>query len=129
VIWEELRFDKLVGSNLQICDFSDWLNSSNGISKEDGFSVVVGNPPFQSKLNDAAKRHRAQQKRSAAIPDNQMAYFIVEQATPLLKRWTAVSDSTSRILVQRQGPQISEGFYLQVPARNRPGFYIDSQAL
>jgi len=85
VIWEELRFDKLVGSNLQICDFSEWLNSSYGVPKENGFSVVVGNPPFQSKVNDAARRVRAQQERSTAIPDNQIAYFIAEQATGLLK--------------------------------------------
>jgi N-6 DNA Methylase len=84
VIWRELRFDKLVGANLQIGDFSEWLKFRQENAKDDRFSVVVGNPPFMSKLNDAAVRFRRQQKRSAAIPDNQMAYFILEQATSLL---------------------------------------------
>jgi hypothetical protein len=85
VIWRELRFDKLVGNNLQIDDFSEWLNISQGHASHNGFSVVVGNPPFMSKLNDAAKRFRAAQKHSVAIPDNQMAYFIIEQSVSLLK--------------------------------------------
>jgi hypothetical protein len=46
--------------------------------------VVVGNPPFLSKLTEAARRYRAQQ-HAIPIPDNQMAYFMVEQATSLLK--------------------------------------------
>lgn len=84
VIWRELRFDKLVGSNLQIGDFSEWLESRQGDSKADHFSVVVGNPPFMSKLNGAAVQFRKKQKRSAAIPDKQMAYFILEQSMSLL---------------------------------------------
>lgn len=84
VIWGELRFDKLVGANLQIGDFSEWLKSRQGNANDDRFSVVVGNPPFMSKLNEAALQFRRQQKRPAAIPDNQMAYFILEQATSLL---------------------------------------------
>jgi hypothetical protein len=84
VIWKELRFDKLVGSNLQIGDFSDWLKTPRAAVKAEGFSVVVGNPPFLSKLNQAAIDFRLKQKRSVAIPDNQMAYFIIEQATSLL---------------------------------------------
>lgn len=84
VIWGELRFDKLVGTNLQIGDFSEWLKSRQNNAKGDRFSVVVGNPPFMSKLNEAAMHFRKQQKRTANIPDNQMAYFILEQATSLL---------------------------------------------
>jgi len=97
VIWRDLRFDKLVGSNLQIADFSEWLKSSKGNSNHAGFSVVVGNPPFMSKLNEAASRFRAQQKRSVAIPDNQMAYFILEQSISLLK------DQGRLCLIQPQG--------------------------
>ena len=84
VIWRELRFDKLVGTNLQIGDFSEWLKSHQGNAKGDRFSIVVGNPPFMSKLNEAALLFRRQQKRSAAIPDKQMAYFILEQSMSLL---------------------------------------------
>jgi hypothetical protein len=84
VIWEELRFDKVVGANLQIGDFSEWLKSRLENAKHDRFDVVVGNPPFMSKLNEAAVLFRRQQKRSAAIPDKQMAYFILEQSVSLL---------------------------------------------
>ncbi len=84
VIWGELRFDKLVGANLQIGDFSEWLKSRLGNAKHDRFDVVVGNPPFMSKLNGAAVLFRRQQKRSVAIPDKQMAYFILEQSVSLL---------------------------------------------
>jgi hypothetical protein len=84
VIWRELRFDKLVGANLQIGDLSEWLKSRQRNAKHDRFNVVVGNPPFMSKLNDAAMLFRRQQKRSTAIPDKQMAYFILEQSMSLL---------------------------------------------
>ncbi len=97
VIWRELRFDKLVGANLQIGDFSEWLKSRRGDASSDRFSVVVGNPPFMSRLNDAALQFRKQQKRSAPVPDNQMAYFILEQATSLL------SDEGRLCLIQPQG--------------------------
>ena len=85
VIWRELRFDKLVGSNLQIGDFSDWLKSPQRNTNKGGFSVVIGNPPFMSKLNASALQFRAQRQCSSPIPDNQMAYFILEQSTSLLK--------------------------------------------
>jgi hypothetical protein len=86
VIWKELRFDKLVGTNLQIGDFSGWLKSPKGIERREGFSVIVGNPPFMSKLNADAEECRTEQKRSANIPDNQMAYFIAEQSGALLQK-------------------------------------------
>ncbi len=81
VIWRELRFDKLVGTNLHVKDFSDWLAQR---SSEDQYSVIVGNPPFMSKLNASAQKHRASKLRSTTIPDNQMAYFILEESVALL---------------------------------------------
>jgi hypothetical protein len=85
VIWKELQLDKLVGSNLQVGDFSERLEALRHIVKDEGFAVVVGNPPFLSKLTEAARRSRAQQQHTVVIPDNQMAYFMVEQAPSLLK--------------------------------------------
>jgi type I restriction-modification system DNA methylase subunit len=85
VIWRELRFDKLVGTNLQNGDFSDRLESLRAATKGEPFDVVVGNPPFLSKLTDAAQCYRKEQERKGSIPDNQMAYFIAEQAVSLLK--------------------------------------------
>lgn len=97
VIWRELRFDKLVGSNLEIGDFSKWLESHQGNAKHERFDVVVGNPPFMSKLNDAALLFRRRQKHHAAIPDKQMAYFILEQSLSLL------ADSGRLCLIQPHG--------------------------
>jgi hypothetical protein len=85
VIWKELRFDKLVGSNLLVGDFSDQLDNLRGGSNEEGFAAIVGNPPFVSKLSEAAQRSREQEKQALPVPDNQMAYFIAEQAMSLLK--------------------------------------------
>ena len=85
VIWEQLRFDKLVGSNLLIGDFSELLDSLQVIAKNEGFTTVVGNPPFLSKLTEAARCCRARRQQAAAVPDNQMAYFVLEQATLLLQ--------------------------------------------
>ena len=85
VIWRELRFDKLVGTNLHIGDFSEWLRSRQRDGSSDRFSFVVGNPPFMSRLNQAAFEYRKQQERSAVIPDKQMAYFILEQSISLLE--------------------------------------------
>jgi hypothetical protein len=85
VIWRELRLDKLVGSNLYLGDFSEKIASLRSAGQRGGFDVIVGNPPFLSKLTEAARRLREGQNHAAPIPDNQMAYFVVEQATSLLK--------------------------------------------
>jgi hypothetical protein len=85
VIWKDLRFDKLVGNNLRIGDFAEQIPNLKGITGDGGFNVIVGNPPFMSKLTDTACQYRAKQKCNVAIPDNQIAYFIAEQAMSLLK--------------------------------------------
>lgn len=86
VIWKELRFDKMVGSNLLTGDFFDQGDKVTALAGEDGFSVVIGNPPFLSKLTEEAKKALASSNvPDVAVPDNQMAYFIAHQAMPLLK--------------------------------------------
>jgi predicted Rdx family selenoprotein len=85
VIWRELRFDKLVGRNLHVLDFSEWLKQHANASEDKKFTIVIGNPPFLSKLNKTAKDYRLAQKRSSPVPDNQMAYFILEQCQGLLR--------------------------------------------
>lgn len=94
VIWKELRFDKLVGTNLQVRDFSDWLSTK---PQDSFFSVVVGNPPFMSKLNATARQYRVRKRRSASVPDNQMAYFILEESVTLL------ADAGKLCLIQPNG--------------------------
>jgi len=81
VIWRELRFEKLVGANLQSKDFSDWLSTK---PQDTLFSVVVGNPPFMSKVNATARQYFVRKRRAISVPDNQMAYFILEESIALL---------------------------------------------
>jgi type I restriction-modification system DNA methylase subunit len=86
VIWKELRFDKMAGSNLLTGDFFDQGDKITSLAGEDGFAAIIGNPPFLSKLTDAAKKALAKSNvPGATVPDNQMAYFIAHQAMPLLK--------------------------------------------
>lgn len=50
-IWNELTFPKLVNTNLIISDFFD-DRLRNQLTEYD---VVIGNPPWQSQLTQAAK--------------------------------------------------------------------------
>lgn len=84
VIWKELRFDKLVGSNFLVGDFFDHFSSLLPRSKHDGFTLVVGNPPFLSKFSEAAERLNQNNGSRVPVPDKQMAYLIVEQSPKLL---------------------------------------------
>lgn len=83
VIWHELRFDKLLGTNLHAEDFADWLTKARNPS-ENKYDIVVGNPPFLSKLGKSARQYRKLQRRETKVPDNQMAYFILEESVTLL---------------------------------------------
>ena len=87
VIWKNLKFDKLRESNLIKADFFsvllDFYRDKTGVIK-DGFDVVIGNPPFESKLsedggevNQVALR---QDSKRGALPDKQSAYLFLEQA-------------------------------------------------
>ena len=95
VIWKELKFDYLRGSNLFETDFFELLLSSqNGTYNILGkkFNIIIGNPPFESKLSKAAKRvdKKAQENNPARgnCPDNQTAYLFLEQALSVLKSKT-----------------------------------------
>ncbi|MHB0945637.1 MAG: HsdM family class I SAM-dependent methyltransferase [Sedimentisphaerales bacterium] len=91
VIWNELRFDRLRDSNLFEKDFFELLlDSRRGISSilENKFNIVIGNPPFESKLTNAAKKIDTLVLKSNPIrgkcPDNNLAYLFLEQALTLL---------------------------------------------
>jgi hypothetical protein len=85
VIWRELRLDKLVGANLLVGDFFEHLPRLTPGPNADGFAAVIGNPPFLSKFSDAAQTVNKANGGRVAIPDQQMAYLIAEQAVKLLK--------------------------------------------
>lgn len=85
VIWNELRFDRLRGNNLREADFFGPPSSSSPRWPET-FDVVIGNPPFESKLTEAGK-HAARQAANAdgldggdAVPDKQTAYLFLREA-------------------------------------------------
>lgn len=95
VIWNKLRFDRLRGSNLFEKDFFKiLLDSKQGIDNvlEKKFDIVIGNPPFESKLTEAAKEIDKTTQESEPFrgkcPDNQAAYLFLEQALTVLKPQT-----------------------------------------
>lgn len=80
VIWKELRFDKLVPTNLTEGDFFDFAEGQTA-----RFDVCIGNPPFQSKLTVAGARVNAKAEQSrGTLPDTQAAYLVAEEAMKLL---------------------------------------------
>jgi methylase of polypeptide subunit release factors len=86
VIWRDLRFDKLKGSSLLSGDFFSHLDAVRRLGGKDGFSIIVGNPPFLSKLSEAAKKKDGDSAvDSDEVPDNQMAYRVAHEAMTLLK--------------------------------------------
>jgi len=92
VIWRELTFDPLRGSNLHEADFFRiCLDVKEGSSTlaDTGFDIVLGNPPFESMLTAAARRvdDAARQERNGrgTVPDKQIAYLFLEQVLPFLK--------------------------------------------
>jgi len=83
VIWTHLKFDKLIGNNLFIGDFFENLENLRSYVP-DGFSCIVGNPPFSSKLTPAAERTRREKWKTIPIPDGNIAYRVTEECMDLL---------------------------------------------
>ncbi|MBN1903024.1 N-6 DNA methylase [Candidatus Sumerlaeota bacterium] len=104
VIWNELRFDKLRDANLIEADFFQvLLDSREGRSTilDKGLDVVVGNPPFESKLtvagNEINKVTNSESLEMIKSPGNQVAYLFLNQAMSILK------DNGSVCLIQPAG--------------------------
>ncbi len=88
VIWSELRFERLRGSNLREGDFFDvCLPGDNYQSDEtEKFDIVVGNPPFESKFTEAAERiNAAHAAERGKVPDKQLAYLFLDQGLRMLR--------------------------------------------
>jgi hypothetical protein len=83
VIWEHLKFDKLIGNNLFTDDFFTRLDELRQ-AVPTGFSCIVGNPPFDSKLTPAAMETRHNEFKQIPIPDGNIAYRVTEECTDLL---------------------------------------------
>jgi hypothetical protein len=92
VIWRDLKFAPLHKSNLFEADFFRvLLESRKGMPTiiEEGFDVVIGNPPFESELTLAGaevnKSAQRQYENRGSLPDKQMAYLFLEQALRVLR--------------------------------------------
>ncbi|MEA1883330.1 MAG: N-6 DNA methylase, partial [Thermotogota bacterium] len=84
VIWENLKFDNLLESNLISKDFFKLINDN--FFRSD-FNLVIGNPPFESKLTtpDAKQIEKQKIKERPKLPNNQIALLFLEQAMNLCK--------------------------------------------
>lgn len=110
-IWKDLRFDDLHKENILHDDFFNVI-SDKKLQKE--FDLIIGNPPFEAKLTETAKRVEADQRRKRKIsvsqgdkqvkdlavklPDNQIALLFLEQSVELCKKKGLVC------LIQPSGP-------------------------
>ncbi|MFS4466711.1 HsdM family class I SAM-dependent methyltransferase [Maribacter sp. 2210JD10-5] len=110
-IWKDLRFDDLHKENILHDDFFNVI-SDKKLQKQ--FDLIIGNPPFEAKLTEAAKRIEIVKGRERKIsilsddnktkelpvklPDNQIALLFLEQSIELCKEKGLVC------LIQPSGP-------------------------
>ena len=77
-IWEEVRFPKLVGTNLFVHDFFDTDAAFNQLR----YDVIVGNPPWRSNLTTKAANYV--RENDFTIGDKQIAQAFLWRAPSLL---------------------------------------------
>lgn len=97
IIWQKLKFDNLQDRNLQTRDFFEVVESGQF---ENYFDLVIGNPPFDSRLTtNAAKRiDKSTGKDRPKLPDTQLALLFLEQSLRLVRKNATVC------LIQPAGP-------------------------
>lgn len=102
VIWKELKFDNLQKRNLLAKDFFEIIESGEF---DNHFDLIIGNPPFESKLTTpAAKRvEAANSTNRPKLPDTQLALLFLEQSFRLARKDAAVC------LIQPAGPLLYNG--------------------
>ncbi|MCI5218942.1 MAG: hypothetical protein D3914_07085, partial [Candidatus Electrothrix sp. LOE2] len=102
VIWKKLKFDKLQDRNLLDRDFFEVVQSEE---LNNHFDLVIGNPPFDSRLTtDAAKQiEKTQVKERPKLPDTQLALLFLEQSFKVARKGGTVC------LIQPAGPLLYNG--------------------
>ena len=102
VIWNKLKFDNLQKRNLLAKDFFEIVESGEF---DNHFDLVIGNPPFDSRLTTrAAERvEKAGAKNRPKLPDTQLALLFLEQSFQLARNDAAVC------LIQPAGPLLYNG--------------------
>ena len=89
IIWDNLRFEPLINRNLHNLDYFEFLTNVRQSGEFDAYDIIVGNPPFDSKLTESAiKVNKDEQTKSnrGNLPDNQIAYLFLEQSIRLLSK-------------------------------------------
>lgn len=99
VIWNELHFDDLVGTNLFHDDFFARARSAEWEDSKP-FHVVVGNPPFVEVLTPAGQTwcKRLKTEEGFELPGKQAALLFLKAATQITKSNGQIA------LVQPSGP-------------------------
>jgi type I restriction-modification system DNA methylase subunit len=114
IIWNDLRFERLVDHNIFIGDFGlrgkDALNASGSA----GFDIILGNPPFKSALTDPIRLNIIQNNWHNP-PGNQLAYYILMAS---IKQYLA--DSGKLCMIQHYG-----FLYNSQAAKMRSEFFND----
>ncbi|QEM69789.1 N-6 DNA methylase [Geobacter sp. FeAm09] len=103
VIWNKLKFDNLQKRNLSARDFFEVVESGEF---NNHFDLIIGNPPFESKLTTvAAKRVEAASitNKRPKLPDTQLALLFLEQSFRLARKNAAIC------LIQPAGPLLYNG--------------------
>jgi len=89
VIWENLKFDNLLNTNLFDKDFFKVINEN--LIKEK-FDLIIGNPPFSATLTIEAKiiEKKRITEGQVKIPDRQIALLFLEQSLQFCKEETGL---------------------------------------
>jgi len=78
-IWDEVKFERLVNSNLFAADFFDNIDKLTA----EKFDLVVGNPPWESKLSRLAEKYVT--SHSKHIGDRQICQVFLWKSADICK--------------------------------------------
>ncbi|RII26926.1 MAG: hypothetical protein CXR30_16000 [Geobacter sp.] len=101
-IWNRLKFDNLQKKNLLAKDFFEVIESGQF---DEHFDLVIGNPPFDSRLTTRAAERvdSVNVKLRGKLPDKQLALLFLEQSFKLARKDATIC------LIQPAGPLLYNG--------------------
>jgi hypothetical protein len=87
-IWQDLRFERLKGTNIRKGDFFQEVDAGTWSKPETRFDLIIGNPPFSEKLSPAAAAvndRAVMAGNRPELPNKQVALLFLDQSMALLK--------------------------------------------